>query len=76
MSQLTNQQKESIIAKALETDAGRQSLAQAMVAPIRRAMNYAAIGRKMLMVDELPNLIPADWEETKDYYERDIRRVG
>jgi hypothetical protein len=35
---LTDQEKELVIAQALETDEGRTALAQAMVEPIRRAL--------------------------------------
>jgi hypothetical protein len=48
---LTDQEKELVIAQALETDEGRTALAQAMVEPIRRALEYQAVGRKLLMVD-------------------------
>ena len=34
----TNEQKEAIIAQALNTDEGRTALAQAMVEPIRRSL--------------------------------------
>ena len=50
----TNEQRESIIAMALETAEGRTALAQAMVEPIKTSLMYQAIGRKLLMVDELP----------------------
>ena len=51
---LTNEQKEAVIAQALNTDEGRVALAQAMVEPIRRSLEYQAVGRKLLLVDELP----------------------
>ena len=38
---LTNEQKEAVIAQALNTDEGRTALAQAMVEPIRRSLEYA-----------------------------------
>jgi hypothetical protein len=53
---LCNYCKEKIITQALETDEGRQALAQAMVEPIRRSLEYQAVGRKILMVDELPGM--------------------
>ena len=37
---LTNEQKEAVIAQALNTDEGRTALAQAMVEPIRRSLEY------------------------------------
>jgi hypothetical protein len=48
---LTDIDKELIIAKALMTDQGRAALARAMCEPIRRALNYQSVGRKLLMVD-------------------------
>ncbi len=49
---LSDQEKEMVIAQALETDEGRTALAQAMVEPIRRSLEYQAVGRKLLMVDK------------------------
>ena len=48
-----NEQREQIIAQALETPEGRTALAQAMVEPIKTSLMYQAIARKLLMVDEL-----------------------
>lgn len=45
---------ERTIAQALNTPEGRIALAQSMVEPIRRNLEYQAIGRKLLMVKELP----------------------
>jgi hypothetical protein len=59
---LSNQEKELVIAQALETDEGRTALAQAMVEPIRRSLEYQAVGRKLLMVDELPQGALARYE--------------
>lgn len=50
----SDNEKEMVIAQALDTDEGRIALAQAMVDPIRRALEYQAVGRKCLLVDELP----------------------
>ena len=55
--------REAIIAQALETEEGRAVLAQAMVEPIKRALEYQAIGRKLLMVDELPQGALARYEK-------------
>lgn len=65
----SDQEREALIAQALETDEGRVALAQAMVEPIRRALEYQAVGRKLLMVDELPQGALAR-------YERDVRSVA
>jgi hypothetical protein len=67
--QNTNQERMELIAQALDTDEGRVALAQAMVEPIRRALEYQAVGRKLLMVDELPQGALAR-------YERDVRSVA
>ena len=66
---LTDQEREEIIAQALSTDEGRTALAQAMVEPIRRALEYQAVGRKLLMVDELPQGALAR-------YERDVASIA
>jgi len=67
--QAVNQQKETLIAQALDTPEGRVALAQAMVEPIRRALEYQAVGRKLLMVDELPQGAYAR-------YEKDVRATA
>jgi hypothetical protein len=45
---------ERTIAKALNSTAGREALVMSMVEPIRRSLEYQAIGRKLFMVDDLP----------------------
>jgi len=64
-----NQEREMIIAQTLESPEGRVALAQAMVEPIRRALEYQAVGRKLLMVDELPQGAYAR-------YEKDVRATA
>lgn len=66
---ISDQDKEMVIAQALETDEGRVALAQAMVEPIRRSLEYQAVGRKLLMVDELPQGALAR-------YERDVASIA
>ena len=46
--------REQLIAQSLSTVEGRKALGQAMVEPIRRSLEYQSIGRKLLMVEELP----------------------
>lgn len=46
--------RETAISSALTTDEGRVALAVAMVEPIRRQLDYAGIGRRLLTVDPLP----------------------
>lgn len=65
----SDSEKESIIATALETDEGRIALAQSMVEPIRRSLEYQAVGRKLLMIDELPQGALAR-------YERDVASIA
>lgn len=62
VKQNVNEQREKIIAQALETPEGRTALAQAMVEPIKTSLMYQAIGRKLLMVDELPQGALARYE--------------
>jgi len=46
--------REQIVAQALDTPEGRAALAAAMVEPIKQSLMYQSLGRKLLMVDELP----------------------
>lgn len=62
---MTDAEKEQIIAQYLGSKAGREALAQAMVEPIKIALEYQAVGRKLLMTDELP-------QGALPRYERDI----
>jgi hypothetical protein len=68
-SGLSDQDKEFIVAQAMNTDEGRTALAEAMVEPIRRSLEYQAVGRKLLMVDELPQGALAR-------YERDVASIA
>lgn len=45
---------EDSLIKMIMSAAGRTALAQSMVAPIRRALNYTGIARKCLVVSPLP----------------------
>ncbi len=51
---LTDREKELVIAEALKTPEGRDALAKAMVEPIRKALDYHGVGKKLLLVDKLP----------------------
>lgn len=51
---MNSEQKEYLIAKALETEEGRVALAQAMANPIRTSLDYQGVGRKLLVIDPLP----------------------
>lgn len=60
-----NVTREQIVAMALETAEGKTALAQAMVEPIKNSLMYQSVGRKLLLVDELPQgVLPR--------YERDV----
>ncbi len=56
--------KERIIAEFLNTREGRMRLAQSMIQPLRRRLDYAAIARKVFLVQQLP-------EGAQVYYGRD-----
>ena len=71
-----DQEREVVIAQALETEEGRVALAQAMVEPIKRALEYQAIGRKLLMVDELPQGALARYEKDVASIAYSIARRG
>lgn len=66
---LGSAEREAIVAQALNTAEGRVALAQAMVEPIRRSLEYQAVGRKLLLVDELPQGALAR-------YERDVMSIA
>jgi len=68
-SQLTEAEKQVVIAQALDTDEGRVALAQAMVEPIRRSLEYQAVGRKLLLIDQLP-------QGALPRYERDVAAIA
>jgi len=50
----SEEQKEQLLKKALQTSEGKVALGQAMANPIRRNLDYQGVGRKMLVVDPLP----------------------
>ncbi len=45
---------ETLISNALDTSEGREELATLMVGPIRCARDYQSLGRRLLMIDLLP----------------------
>ena len=51
---MTHEEKEYLISKALETEERRTAIAQAMANPIRMSLDYQGVGRKLLVVDPLP----------------------
>jgi hypothetical protein len=63
-----NAERADFIAQALDTPESRTALASAMVDPIRRALDYQAIGRSLFMVDELPQGGYAHYERGYAHY--------
>ncbi len=51
---MTPEEKEYLINQALGSEDGRMALASSMANPIRFELDYYAIGRKLLVVDPLP----------------------
>ena len=51
---MSDDEKESLLVKAMQSERGRTALAQAMANPIRRNLDYQGVGRKALRVDPLP----------------------
>lgn len=45
---------EAVVSQALMSDEGKLALAMSMCEPVKISLEYQAIGRKILMVDELP----------------------
>ncbi len=50
----TDEAKETLLTKAMQSERGKVALAQAMANPIRRNLDYQGVGRKALRVDPLP----------------------
>jgi len=51
---MSSKERELIITKALNSPEGREALAKSMKEPLISTLMYGAIGRKLLLVDELP----------------------
>ena len=49
------QRKHEIISEFIKTGAGRQRLAGSMIAPLRKRRDYTSVGRKALMVEQIPD---------------------
>ncbi len=50
----TEEQKDELVRRALMTTEGKIALGQAMANPIRRNLDYQGVGRRVLVVDTLP----------------------
>lgn len=55
MSTVTNAIKQKIIGDYIKTAAGRVKLAASMTQPLRTRRDYAAVGRKTFLVEQLPD---------------------
>ena len=51
----TNAEKQRLIGKYIKTPAGRAKLAASMTQPLRTRRDYAAVGRKTFLVEQLPD---------------------
>ncbi|MFA5023461.1 MAG: HK97-fold major capsid protein [Patescibacteria group bacterium] len=61
----TEEQKDELVRRALMTQEGKVALGQAMANPIRRNLDYQGVGRRVLVVDPLP-------QGALPVYDRDI----
>jgi hypothetical protein len=52
---ISNAVKQKIIGEYIKTPQGRQKLAASMTQPLRTRRDYAAVGRKTFLVEELPD---------------------
>ena len=55
MNNVTNAVKQRIIGEYVKTPQGRAKLAASMTQPLRTRRDYAAVGRKTFLVEELPD---------------------
>lgn len=61
----TDEQRDEVIKRALTSEDGKVALGQAMANPIRRNLDYMGVGRKVFVVDPLP-------QGALPVYDRDI----
>jgi len=57
------EEREAILQEAIQTEEGRLALAESMANPIQTSLLYQSIGRKLLMVDPLPQGALARYEK-------------
>lgn len=69
-------ERDYLFASAMTTAEGRQVLAQVMVEPIKNALNYQAIGRKLVTVDELPQGVLPRYEKDVPGFAYTISKHG
>jgi hypothetical protein len=61
----SDQQRDELVKRALMTQEGKIALGQAMANPIRRNLDYQGVGRRVLVIDPLP-------QGALPVYDRDI----
>ena len=61
----TDEQRDELIKRAMMTQEGKIALGQAMANPIRRNLDYQGVGRRVLVIDPLP-------QGALPVYDRDI----
>lgn len=77
MTKTTNeQQRESLISDALNTPEGKAALHAAMSAPLKNSIMYQSIGRKLLMVEDLPGVsaYPGAYDTVSDYMKKWVQK--
>ena len=55
MTDVSNATKQMLISEHIKTASGRMLIAQSMTQPLRTRRDYAAVGRKTFLVEELPD---------------------
>ena len=66
MNKVSVDERESILQEAISTEEGRIALAESMANPIQTSLLYQSIGRKLLVVDPLPQGALARYEKDID----------
>ena len=55
MAEISNEQRQQIIAEYMKTAGGRAKLAASMTQPLRLRRDYTSVGRKTFLVEQLPD---------------------
>ena len=66
MNKVNVDEREAILQEAISTEEGRIALAESMANPIQTSLLYQSIGRKLLVVDPLPQGALARYEKDID----------
>ena len=76
MNKVSVDEREAILQEAISTEEGRIALAESMASPIQTSLLYQSIGRKLLVVDPLPQGALARYEKDIDAPATLISRRG